>query len=829
MPWRRYDDEDDGSAVPDEEEDSGSELEGSDTVAGEESGALADLAGALADAPLQRMDFSFGGVADMLPAAPGLFIDGLGSIALPVVDKDKAEAIARVCEQAPFGRGQETLFDTSVRNSWQLNPDKVRLTNPEWAVGIRKAGNLIAQKFGVPEVALSLKLYKLLLYQPGGHFAKHRDTEKEDGMFATMVIQLPSQHEGGSLVVYKDEDSTPTKHDFGAASGSAGFKCHYAVHYADAEHALTPITSGYRLALVYSICWPTACSTPAPSSGLDPDAKQQIADCLNDISLDGRSFHYFLEHAYTQKSMGDLGAAALKGLDRSRLAILRAANAVLDPEEQFVFFLGKAERHTSFYGDSCARSYEDTDWEQLHEPDQSVRQLLNLEGHIISTSTGRLDLGEGDVLNPDRKTVSQLWHGQRSTVYEGYLGNEGPTRDTTYHKYILLAWPRSAGLIGVLGESAAFEALVETRPSVEQMRQFLKQLLSNPLAEHSNKSQQRADIRHKLFRSIVGDGAWYPLIDSYLQLYPTAANLVGSGADTVTDSTHMADMLLLIKMPALWDRPEVRTKVAAAFEDDERRTVSVVFRCMTDMVDASLWQLFVAILERRQQDALPVKPDQSSADVFERRLWWIALRLPDDNLCKLVAQRHLKLPASSLKVCTGTFVGMKNNLVSEYRGRRALLDPIVQARIQWAEGEVEFLGAEARQAYGWQMPRALCPEKPELVSFLRGSERETTTYGFNNLGHARNSAARRNRLPQINCSYTASEGGRGRDAYVTITKTERHFRLCASACAELRTELGTLRMLLQDRGGGGGVSADGPTAEDKENERPPKRSRVSGP
>lgn len=48
----------------------------------------------------------------------------------------------------------------------------------------------------------SHSLYKmLLLYEEGGHFKKHRDTEKEANMFGTLVVALPSQHEGGDLVI----------------------------------------------------------------------------------------------------------------------------------------------------------------------------------------------------------------------------------------------------------------------------------------------------------------------------------------------------------------------------------------------------------------------------------------------------------------------------------------------------------------------------------------------------------------------------------------------------------------------------------------------------
>lgn len=38
-------------------------------------------------------------------------------------------------------------------------------------------------------------LYKLLLYEPGSFFLPHRNTGKEDRMFATLVIVLPSIYE----------------------------------------------------------------------------------------------------------------------------------------------------------------------------------------------------------------------------------------------------------------------------------------------------------------------------------------------------------------------------------------------------------------------------------------------------------------------------------------------------------------------------------------------------------------------------------------------------------------------------------------------------------
>jgi hypothetical protein len=50
---------------------------------------------------------------------------------------------------------------------------------------------------------IEARLYKLLLYEQGGHFSAHQDTEKERGMVGTLVLQLPCEqgHSRGTLTV----------------------------------------------------------------------------------------------------------------------------------------------------------------------------------------------------------------------------------------------------------------------------------------------------------------------------------------------------------------------------------------------------------------------------------------------------------------------------------------------------------------------------------------------------------------------------------------------------------------------------------------------------
>ena len=105
--------------------------------------------------------------------------------------------------QAPFGRGAETMVDTSVRLCRQVEAAEVELGEGWDAVVQRQAQKyctmLGAQKEG--EELVEARLYKMVLYEEGGFFKAHKDTEKEPGMFGTLVVQLPAKHEEGKLVV----------------------------------------------------------------------------------------------------------------------------------------------------------------------------------------------------------------------------------------------------------------------------------------------------------------------------------------------------------------------------------------------------------------------------------------------------------------------------------------------------------------------------------------------------------------------------------------------------------------------------------------------------
>ena len=67
----------------------------------------------------------------LTPVLPGLEIEGIGNVGVPVSAAD-ARRIIEQASQAPFGRGEETIVDTDVRRVWQIEPRQFTLHNAAW-------------------------------------------------------------------------------------------------------------------------------------------------------------------------------------------------------------------------------------------------------------------------------------------------------------------------------------------------------------------------------------------------------------------------------------------------------------------------------------------------------------------------------------------------------------------------------------------------------------------------------------------------------------------------------------------------------------------------
>jgi hypothetical protein len=378
---------------------------------------------------------SFCGSGSAPVVLPGLEVEGLGPVGLPLT-AGQARELKALCEQAPYGKGEETVVDTSVRRVWRLKSERFSLTNPDWADFLRKTVRQVQKGLGLERQKLDSHLYELLLYEEGSFFLPHRDGEKLDRMVATLVVVLPSSFEEGELVVrHEGQEQTI---DFGGGEGNP-FRIHFAAFYADCEHEIRPLRKGHRLSLVYNLTLKKgkkAIAAPRRSESVEA-----LSRVLRGWAEEGipRKLAVTLEHQYTQEG---LTWDALKGVDRARAhALLGAARqagcqahlALLTFHES-----GSAVDDGSSYG--RRRRWGGYDDFGPHEMDEVFETSLTAD-HWSDSQGNRLPFGEIPVEEDELLDPDALRDVEPEEEYEGYTGNEGMTLDRWYRHAALFVWP----------------------------------------------------------------------------------------------------------------------------------------------------------------------------------------------------------------------------------------------------------------------------------------------------------------------------------------------------------------------------------------------------
>ncbi len=362
---------------------------------------------------------------------PGLEVKGLGPVGLPLT-MTQAKELKRYCVQAPYGKGEATIVDTRVRRVWRMLPRRFALTNPAWKKFLGSAVARVEAELGLEGRKLVAHLYDLLLYEKGSFFLLHRDGEKLERMVATLVVVLPSVHGGGELVVGHegkkqsvDFSGPPSRHEI-----------QFAVFYADCEHEVKPLRSGYRLCLVYNL---TLAKSKEPLGA--PRSQEQIArvaDVLRAWARDAKGpkkLAVTLGHQYTEDG---LAWDALKGIDDTRARVLVAA-ARQAHFQVHLALLTLWEQGSAEYDDAppywgSGGESEQYTMGEVFDWSLSADHWRSPEGH--RRRFGAMAFAKEEVIPPD-----SLTNVEPEEDFEGYTGNAGMTLDRWYHHAAVILWP----------------------------------------------------------------------------------------------------------------------------------------------------------------------------------------------------------------------------------------------------------------------------------------------------------------------------------------------------------------------------------------------------
>ena len=378
---------------------------------------------------------------------PTLEVEGVGMLSFPVPDS-QVRALVAGAERAPYGKGPDTLVDTSVRDCRQIGADRIRVGGAAWADTLGRILHAVGAGLGCPGGRLEARLYKLLIYEPGGFFSTHRDTEKADGMIATLSITLPAAGAGGELIVrHRDREAVI---DMRANEPS---ELAYAAFYADCAHETRPVRDGHRLSLVFNLCLsPGDTETPRQA----PDYSNRVREIAEQLIAwpDGDpgpgKLVWMLEHDYSEAG---LSFDALKNADAALAEVLKQAAEQAECE-LYAAIVHIEEEGTALYADG--EYFDGWGWRGDDADDLEFDEVLDgrhwLDGWVGpaggQVSLGKMSLNPGESLPAgalDHAVPDEQWVNEAT-------GNEGVTLERAYRHAAFVIWPRRDTLDLLAGE-----------------------------------------------------------------------------------------------------------------------------------------------------------------------------------------------------------------------------------------------------------------------------------------------------------------------------------------------------------------------------------------
>ncbi len=520
----------------------------------------------------QPGDFFVCGTIEM--PMPRVEVDDAGTLSFPVPDAQIA-AIVQRAERAPYGKGEATIVDTSVRKVWQIAPGKVKIGGKSWPANFETILSKVRAGLGCNDASVTAELYKLLVYDRGGFFLAHRDTEKAAGMFGTLVVTLPSTYRGGALRIRHAGREVTL--DTNAADPS---ELSYVAFYADCEHEVLPVQKGNRVCLVYNLIQKNSKGRRRVLKAPEYESQIKEAAAILDRFLEApdapSKIAWLLDHQYSPEG---LSFSALKGADAARARVLLQAAALAQCAAHLaIVHLGESGAAEPDYDDyfyesrrNSYRYHEDEEEEQDEDEDatftavtiddawQYVDEWRDTDDRVVEF--GRIPLADGELLPagaldgepPDEKRLTEA------------SGNEGATYERSYHRAALVLW-RHNRTADVLLQGGVVAALP-----------YLKLLA----ADGKRARPEAIAVAQRILEAWPGDG-------ERSRVYS-----IGGGWPGPVDRIQMITSLTKVNEPALLDR-FLTEVVASSYDGSEKAAVLAAIEVLEEARAAAVLSTLVS-------------------------------------------------------------------------------------------------------------------------------------------------------------------------------------------------------------------------------------------
>lgn len=439
---------------------------------------------------------------------PKMNVKNLDEIAFPL-NKLQIQALISVAHKAPFGKGSETILDANIRNCWEIDASQIAFEGISWSHLIDKTITQIKPDLGIENKQIAAHLYKMLIYEAGDFFLPHKDSEKEKGMFGTLIIGLPSKHSGGEVILSFDGK----EHSVSFAEDCSNDKLPYVAFYADCQHEIKPTTSGYRVCLVYNLI-DLQVDSNIKLTSLLPEIDTIENLFQNQKSNTDKPYVYLLGHQYTptnfsleQLKLKDRPVAEilLKAAEKAGYYAKLALVTSYQAGELEVEYSGRGRRgyyYDDYDDDIDADSAEMgeiyEEYISIEHWDSSMLPSIDVNNVEIEDLICNFEINDGDPIEKEA---------------EGYTGNAGMEMMFWYHYGAVVFWKKENHL-AILKEATLFTKIkwLEYYASrwnwiTDFEKKIGKEILQYNLKETYNSSEKETDFFDAIvdFLKVVND------------------------------------------------------------------------------------------------------------------------------------------------------------------------------------------------------------------------------------------------------------------------------------------------------------------------------------
>lgn len=348
------------------------------------------------------------------------------------------ETLMAQAEPAPFGDGTKTRVDPTVRKAFRAqargNVDVIGF-EPQQAGIIEEVERALS-----PRERLSASLTDVLVYPPGGKFARHVDTPRDPDVVGTLVVQLPVAYQGGAMWISDGFESRLI--DWGDPRGEI-FWCAF---HGDVEHEIRAVQTGHRVTLTYALLQAGVARQPESDRTAEVGAALEAALGDPQFLPEGGALVVPCARRVTlpKEHEGHVDSRRLRGADRDVAELLRDLQLpfIVRPCLAFLDVQHRDKPAVAWAAPYVARldrKLAEHEVATLGEVITLAKQAHDDDGAIDCVSLARAAAGNGECVSfadrvrlDDGAATQWVWrqkaHATRiheaTFSFEGYFGNE---------------------------------------------------------------------------------------------------------------------------------------------------------------------------------------------------------------------------------------------------------------------------------------------------------------------------------------------------------------------------------------------------------------------